>query len=131
MSGTALVNNNINVPKGSFDGVRQSYSIGANDQIFSAADYADVIIAYKNGSPVRLKDVGEAVDNVENVRLGAWVGRQPAVLLDIQRQPGANIIQTADRVKALLPKLRTSIPPAVKVAILSDRTETISQRPLA
>jgi len=121
----ALVNNNINVPKGSFDGARQSYSIGANDQIFSAADYAEIIIAYKNGSPVRLKDVGEAVDNVENVRLGAWVGRKPAVLLDIQRQPGANIIQTADRVKALLPRLRSAIPPAVNVAILTDRTETI------
>ena len=119
------MNNNINLPKGSFDGTRQSYSIGANDQIFSAAEYGNVIIAYKNGAPVRLKDVGDVVDNVENVRLGAWVGRKPAVLLDIQRQPGANIIQTADRVKALLPKLRNSIPPAVKVTILADRTETI------
>ena len=122
---TALMNNNINLPKGSFDGARQSYSIGANDQIFSAAEYGNVIIAYKNGAPVRLKDIGEVIDNVENVRLGAWVGRQPAVLLDIQRQPGANIIQTADRVKALLPKLRTSIPPAVNVSIFTDRTETI------
>jgi multidrug efflux pump len=122
---TALVNNNINIPKGSFDGLRQSYSIGANDQIFSAAEYANVIIAYKNGSPVRLKDIGDSIDNVENTRLGAWVGKKPAVLLDIQRQPGANIIQTADRVKALLPKLKNSIPPAVKVAILTDRTTTI------
>jgi hydrophobe/amphiphile efflux-1 (HAE1) family protein len=121
----ALMNNNINLPKGSFDGTRQSYSIGANDQIFSAADYGDVIIAYNNGAPVRLKDIGEVVDAVENVRLGAWVGRRPAVLLDIQRQPGANIIQTADRVKALLPKLRSSIPPAVDVTIFTDRTETI------
>ncbi|HEX3799467.1 MAG TPA: multidrug efflux RND transporter permease subunit [Verrucomicrobiae bacterium] len=122
---TALMNNNINVPKGSFDGAKQSYSIGVNDQIFSADEYANVIVAYKNGSPVRLKDIGKAIDSVENVRLGAWVGDHPAVLLDIQRQPGANIIQTADRVKALLPKLRTSIPPAVKVGIFSDRTETI------
>ncbi len=122
---TALVNNNINQPKGSFDGARQSYSIGANDQIFSAAEYGNVIIAYKNGSPVRLKDIGKVIDNVENVRLSAWVGQQPAVLLDIQRQPGANIIQTADRVKALLPKLRTAFPPSVKIAILTDRTETI------
>ncbi len=122
---TALVNNNINQPKGSFDGKRQSYSIGANDQIFSAADYGNVIIAYKNGSPVRLKDIGNVIDNVENVRLAAWVGQQPAVLLDIQRQPGANIIQTADRVKALLPKLRTAFPPSIKIAILIDRTETI------
>ncbi len=122
---SALVLNNINVPKGSFDGKRQSYSIGANDQIFSAEDYGKVIIAYRNGSPVRLKDIGEVIDNVENVRLAAWVGQKPAVLLDIQRQPGANIIQTADRVKALLPKLRTAIPPSVNVAILTDRTATI------
>ena len=122
---TSLTLNNINQPKGSFDGKHQSYSIGANDQIFSAAEYANVIIAYKNGSPVRLKDVGEVIDNVENIRLAAWVGQQPAVLLDIQRQPGANIIQTADRVKALLPKLKNSLPPSMKVGILTDRTETI------
>src|SRR5215813_1447017 len=98
---TALIQNNVNAPKGSFDGPRQSYSIGANDQIFSAADYANVIVAYRNGSPVRLRDLGSAVDNVENVRLAAWVGQrpgglEPAVILDIQRQPGANIIDTAD-----------------------------------
>ncbi len=122
---TALVNNNINQPKGSFDGKQQSYSIGANDQIFSAAEYANVILAYKNGSPVRLKDIGTVIDNVENVRLAAWVGKQPSVLLDIQRQPGANIIQTADRVKALLPTLRKIIPPSVNVSVLIDRTSTI------
>src|SRR2546423_4519858 len=122
---TALMQNNINAPKGSFDGQRQSYSIGANDQIFSAADYRPVIVAYKNGSPVRLRDIGSVIDNVENVRLAGWVGAKPAVILDIQRQPGANIIQTADRVKALLPKLRSSLPPSVKVNILTDRTETI------
>src|SRR6266576_2554403 len=122
---TALTQNNVNAPKGNFDGPRQSYAIGANDQIFSASEYANVIIAYKNGLPVRLRDVGEVIDNVENVRLAGWVGHKPAVILDVQRQPGANIIQTADRVKALLPKLRASIPPSVKVAILTDRTETI------
>ncbi len=122
---TALIANNINAPKGSFDGPRQSYSIGANDQIFSAAEYRDVIIAYKNGSPVRLGDIGEVIDNVENVRLAGRVGDKPAVILDIQRQPGANIIQTAERVKALLPKLRTAIPPSVNVAIMTDRTATI------
>src|SRR5207237_8118126 len=98
---------------------------GANDRIFSAAEYADVIIAYKNGTPVRLRDLGDVIDNVENVRLAGWVGRKPAVILDIQRQPGANIIQTADRVKALLPKLRAALPPSVQVAIMTDRTETI------
>ena len=122
---TALMQNNINAPKGSFDGQRQAYSIGANDQIFSAADYRTVIIAYKNGSPIRLGDIGQVVDDVENTRLAGWVGNTPAVILDIQRQPGANIIQTADRVKALLPKLKASIPPSVKVSILTDRTETI------
>jgi multidrug efflux pump len=122
---TALIQNNVNAPKGSFDGQRQSYAIGANDQIFSAQQYADVIIAYRNGSPVRLRDLGQVVDNVENVRLAGWVGGKPAVIVDIQRQPGANIIETADRVKALLPRLRASLPPSVKVDILTDRTETI------
>src|SRR5262249_10691341 len=122
---SALTQNNINAPKGSFDGARQSFSIGANDQIASAADYREVIVAYRNGSPVRLRDLGEVVDNVENVRLAGWVGNQAAVILDIQRQPGANIIETADRVKALLPRLRSAIPPSVKIAVLTDRTETI------
>src|SRR5882724_1909369 len=122
---STLTQNNVNAPKGNFDGPRQSYAIGANDQIFSAAEYANVIIAYKNGLPVRLRDVGEVIDNVENVRLAGWVGNTPAVILDIQRQPGANIIQTADRVKALLPRLSASIPPAIKVSILTDRTATI------
>ena len=121
----ALMANNINQPKGSFDGPRQSYVIGANDQILSAAEYEPVIVAYSKGAPVRLRDIGTVVDNVENVRLAGWVGDKPSVILDIQRQPGANIIQTADRVKALLPRLRASIPPTVKVSILSDRTETI------
>src|ERR1041385_6183864 len=122
---TALIQNNVNAPKGNFDGARQSYSIGANDQITSAAQYADVILAYRNGSPIRLKDLGTVVDNVENVRLAGWVGEKPAVIVDIQRQPGANIIQTVDRVKALLPKLRAALPPSVEAAILTDRTETI------
>src|ERR1019366_10542322 len=107
------------------DGDRQSYSIGANDQIFSAADYRSVIVAYKNGSPVRIGDIGDVIDNVENVRLGGWVDGKPAVILDIQRQPGANIIETANRVKALLPRLRSTVPPSVKIAILTDRTATI------
>jgi multidrug efflux pump len=121
----ALIQSSVNAPKGSFDGARQSYAINANDQIFSAADYRDVIIAYRNDSPVRVSDLGDAVDNVENVRMASWVGGQPAVLLDIQRQPGANIIQTVDRVKALLPRLRASMPSSVKLSIFGDRTETI------
>ncbi len=121
----ALVQNNVNAPKGSFDGPRQSYSISANDQIFSATEYGNVSIAYKGGSPVRIRDIGAVIDNVENIRMGGWVNQRPAVILDVQRQPGANIIETADRVKALLPKLRSAIPPSVKVSILTDRTETI------
>ncbi|HEX4343778.1 MAG TPA: efflux RND transporter permease subunit, partial [Verrucomicrobiae bacterium] len=122
---TAIIQSSVNAPKGSFDGSRQSYAINANDQIFSADEYKNVIIAYKNGSPIRISDLGEAVDNVENVRLASWVGGEPAVLIDIQRQPGANIIQTVDRVKALLPRLRASLPPSVKLTIFGDRTETI------
>ena len=122
---TALTQNSLNQPKGSFDGARQSYAIGANDQITSAAEYRKVIVAYRNGAPVRLGDLGEVIDNVENVRLAAWVAGKPAVVLNIRRQPAANIIETADRVKALLPKLRAALPPAVKVEILTDRTETI------
>jgi len=122
---TALVQSSINAPKGSFDGARQSYAINVNDQLFSAAEYRDVIIAYRNGSPIRVSDLGEAVDNVENVRMASWVGGQPAVLIDVQRQPGANIIQTVDHVKALIPKLRAALPSSVKLTIFGDRTETI------
>jgi hydrophobe/amphiphile efflux-1 (HAE1) family protein len=122
---TALMMNNVNAPKGSFDGQRQSYSINANDQIFTAAEFREVIVAYRNGAPVRLREVGDVVDNVENVRLAGWVDGNPAVIVDIQRQPGANIIETANRVKALLPRLRATVPPSVKISILTDRTETI------
>ena len=121
----ALIQNNVNAPKGSFDGLRQSYAINANDQIFSAAEFGEVIIATRNGAPVRLRDVGSVIDNVENIRMAGWVDGLPAVIVDIQRQPGANIIETANRVKALLPKLRSTVPPSVKIAILTDRTATI------
>ncbi|HVY71890.1 MAG TPA: multidrug efflux RND transporter permease subunit, partial [Verrucomicrobiae bacterium] len=121
----ALIQNNVNAPKGSFDGKRQSYTISANDQIYSAEEYRNVIVAYRNGAPIRLGGIGQVIDNVENVRLAGWVGDKPAVIVDIQRQPGANIIETAERVKALLPRLRSVIPPTAKIEILSDRTETI------
>ncbi|KAB2638945.1 MAG: multidrug efflux RND transporter permease subunit [Verrucomicrobia bacterium] len=122
---SALLQNNVNAPKGSFDGRQQSYAINTNDQIFSAAEFREIIIAYKNATPVRLRDIGEVIDNVENVRMAGRVNGKPAVILDIQRQPGANIIDTANRVKALLPKLRAAIPPAVTLSTLSDRTATI------
>ena len=122
---TALDANNVNQPKGSFDGARQSYAIGANDQIFSAADYGNVIVAYRNGAPVRLARHRRG-RRQRRKRPPRRLGRRQARRdVDIQRQPGANIIQTADRVKALLPKLRASLPPSVKIDILTDRTETI------
>jgi hydrophobe/amphiphile efflux-1 (HAE1) family protein len=126
---TILGQANVNAPKGSFEGPRQAFTIGSNDQIFSAEAYKPIIVAYKNGAPIRLGDVANIIDGVENEQLGAWVstknGEKPAVLLDIQRQPGANIIQTVDRVRRLLPQLTASIPPSVHVDVLADRTETI------
>ena len=120
---------NVNAPKGSFEGPRQSFTIGSNDQIFSAEAYKPIIVAYKNGAPIRLGDVAQVIDGVENDQLAAWVGtkngEEPAVLLDIQRQPGANIIQTVERVKQLLPRLTSTLPPSVHVDVLADRTETI------
>ncbi len=105
-------------------------TIGSNDQILDAAAYRPIIVAYRNGAPVRLGDVGSVIDSVENDQLAAWVadprtGYRPAVLLDIQRQPGANIIETVNRIKKLLPQLTAVMPPSVKVSILTDRTETI------
>jgi len=99
------------LPKAASTASANPIAINANDQIFSAAEFREVILASRNGSPVRLRDVGDVIDNVENVRLAGWVDGQPAVIVDIQRQPGANIIETANRVKALLPKLRSAVPP--------------------
>jgi multidrug efflux pump len=121
----AITQANVDAPKGSFNGARQSYMIGSNDQLMTADAYRPLIIAYRNGAPVKLSDIANVVDSVEDEQLAAWVGSKPAVLVDIQRQPNANIIQTVDRIKKLLPKLTASIPPAVKVSILTDRTETI------
>src|ERR1700752_319364 len=126
---TILGQANVNAPKGSFDGPRQSFTIGSNDQIFSADAYKPIIVAYKNGAPIRLGDMANIIDRVENDQLAAWVGakngEKPAVLLDIQRQPGANIIQTVERVRQLLPRLTSTLPPSVHVDVLADRTATI------
>ncbi len=121
----ALAAANVDQAKGVIDGRRQSFTIGANDQLLSSAQYNGVIIAYRNGAPVRLSDVATAVDSAENVKQAAWVNTTPAVLLNIQRQPGANIISVADRIKKVLPQLQASLPAAVKVQILIDRTQTI------
>ncbi len=122
---SALGTANVDQAKGVIDGPRQSFTIGANDQLLSSAQYNGVIIAYRNGAPVRLSDGATAVDSAENVKQAAWVNTTPAVLLNIQRQPGANIINVADRIKKVLPQLQASLPAAVKVQVLIDRTQTI------
>jgi multidrug efflux pump len=122
---TALAQANVDQAKGVLDGSRQSYTIGANDQLLTSTGYRGVIVAYRNGAPVRMTDVATVVDGVEDARLAAWMNKQPAVLMNIQRQPGANIIQVVDRIKNVLPQLQSSLPSAVKVTVLTDRTETI------
>jgi multidrug efflux pump len=122
---TAIVAANVNQAKGNFDGTHQSYQIGANDQLLSSADYKPMIVAYRNGAPVKLTDVAKVVDDTENVRQAAWMNDVPAVILNIQRQPGANIIAVVDRVKLLLPQLTTNLPQSVHVITLTDRTNTI------
>jgi multidrug efflux pump len=121
----ALMAANVDQAKGVIDGPRQSFTIGANDQLLTSQEYNGVIVAYRNGAPVRLSDVATAVDSAENVQQAAWVNTTPAVLLNIQRQPGANIISVADRIKKVLPQLQASMPAAVKLQILIDRTQTI------
>ena len=122
---TAISTANVNQAKGSFDGPRQAYNIGANDQLFSSSEYRQLIVAYRNGAPVYLSNVAEAIDDVESVKQAAWMNETPAVILNIQRQPGANVIKVVDRIKKLMPQLQSSLPPSVKVSILTDRTTTI------
>jgi len=122
---TVLGQANVDQAKGVLDWPRQSYTIGTNDQLLSAAGYNSVIIAYKNGSPVRLSDVATAIDGAENAQQAAWMNTSPAVIVNIQRQPGANIISVVDRIKRLLPRLQSSLPSSVKVSVLTDRTQTI------
>jgi multidrug efflux pump len=122
---TALNQTNINEAKGNFDGLKQSYIIGANDQVLTSGGYKPIIVAYKNGAPVRLQDVATIVDGAENLRQAAWMNSTPAVILNIQRQPGANVIEVVDRIHVLLGQLKASIPRAIDVRILTDRTTTI------
>ncbi|HEY2418509.1 MAG TPA: efflux RND transporter permease subunit, partial [Steroidobacteraceae bacterium] len=122
---STIANANVNTPKGSFDGPSRAYTINANDQLQSADEYLDLVIAYKNGSPVHLRDVATVVDSAENTKLAAWQNTTPAVILNIQRQPGANVIDVVDRIKALLPDLQSSLPAAIDVAVMTDRTVTI------
>jgi len=122
---TALAAANVDQAKGTLNGNRQSYTIGANDQLLSSSDYKPVIIAYRNGAAVRASDVATIVDAAENNQQAAWMDRQPAVIVNIQRQPGANIIAVVDRIKKLLPQLQASLPASVQVKVLTDRTTTI------
>ncbi len=122
---TAITAANANGAKGSFDGPTRAYSINANDQLVTAKDYKDLILAYKNGAPVRLADVATVKDSAENVELGAWSGNKKAIILNVQRQPGANVIATVDAIKARLPELQAGLPGAMKVEVLSDRTTGI------
>jgi multidrug efflux pump len=119
---TTIASANANAAKGSFDGPTRSYSINANDQLVSVDDYANLIVAYKDGAPVHLRDVADIVDSAENVKLGAWENTQPAIILNVQRQPGANVIATVDAIKRALPQLTSSLPAAIKVDLLTDRT---------
>ena len=122
---TTLGNANVNTPKGNFDGPAQATTINANDQISDPSQYLDLVIAYRNGSPVRLRDVATVVNGAENTKLGAWANRTPAVILNVQRQPGANVIAVVNTIKSLLPQLQATLPAAVDVAVLTDRTVTI------
>ena len=122
---TAISQANVNQAKGSFDGPARASTIDANDQLKSADEYRDLILAYRQGRPVRLRDVAEAVDDAENVRLAAWANDASAILVNIQRQPGSNVIEVVDRVKALLPQLQASLPGSAELSLLSDRTTTI------
>ncbi len=122
---TSIASANTNQAKGSFDGPTRASTIDANDQLKSADEYRQMIIAYRNGAAIRVADVASAVDAAENSRLAAWANRAPAVILNVQRQPGTNVIEVVDRVKTLLPQLQASLPAAVEVTLLTDRTVTI------
>lgn len=122
---TAIVGANVNQPKGNLDGPERSTTINANDQLRSVEDYQQLIVAYENGAALRLQDVAQTREDAENIRQAAWIGQTPAILLNIQRQPGANVIDVVDQVKALLPSLKQALPVGVDVSVATDRTQTI------
>jgi multidrug efflux pump len=122
---SALVNASVNSAKGSFDGPAQNFQINANDQLLSSEGYKDVVVAYKNGAPVMLTDVAKITDGIENTRLAAWMNQTPAVIVNVQRQPGANTIAVVKEIETLLPKLQAGLPASVKLKVLTDRSNTI------
>src|SRR5216117_747229 len=121
----AIVAENVNQAKGTFDGPHQAYTIAGNDQLLSSAQYRPIIVAYRNGAPVQLSDVANVIDGAENIKQAAWMNSVPAIILNIQRQPGTNVIDVVDRIKALLPQLKATLPPSVSISILTDQTTTI------
>ncbi|APJ04306.1 multidrug efflux RND transporter permease subunit [Silvanigrella aquatica] len=122
---TAVSNANVNTAKGNFDGTRLSYTINANDQLLTSEAYKPLIISFRNGAPIRLKDIAEVVDGAENSKQAAWMNEEPAIILNIQRQPGSNVIEVVDSIKKVLPKLKATLPSNIDVKILNDRTTTI------
>src|ERR1700722_18843248 len=122
---TAIQQASLDSAKGNFDGPRQDYQIQANDQLLTSADFKPIVVAYRNGAPVQLSDVANVVDGAENLKQAAWMNETPAIIVNIQRQPGANIIDVVNRIQVLLPLLKTPLPAAVKVNVLTDRTITI------
>ena len=121
----AIVAANVNQPSGTLDGPRQQYTLDTNDQLTRAKDFEPILLAYKSGSPLRLRDVAQVIDGVENDKLAGWAGTERAIILNVQRQPGANVIAVADRVKQLLPDVSSALPKGVRLQVLSDRTETV------
>jgi multidrug efflux pump len=122
---TTIANANQNGPKGTLDGPTSAYTVNTNDQIRNAVDYGSIVIAYKNGAPVRLRDVATLVAGAENAKLGGWMNSTQALIMNVQRQPGANVVDTVDRIKALMPTLRAAMPAGVDLTVLTDRTTTI------
>jgi multidrug efflux pump len=122
---SAITNANVNAAKGNFDGESVAYTIDANDQLLTSAEYGDLVVAYQDDAVVRLNDVAEVVDDVENIRQSAWVNEDPAIIINVRKQPGANVIKVVDNIKGLLPKLSAALPNDIKLQILSDRTQTI------
>jgi multidrug efflux pump subunit AcrB len=122
---TVLGQANVDLPKGQLNSPRQTFTFNTNDQLFKPNEYDNLVVAYRNGSPVRIRDIGHAISAGENELISAWYNKQRAILLSIQRQPGANVIDTVRRIKAMLPVLQASIPPTVKISVVSDRTQTI------
>src|SRR5690349_17312720 len=111
---------NVNTPKGSFDGPARAYTINANDQLQNAREYQDISVAYRNGAPVHLSDVAQVVEGAENDKLSSWMGKTPAILLNVQRQPGANVIAVADSIKEILPDIQANLPGSVEIKVVSD-----------